>query len=287
MTETISRGAANQAGAHIDADAYARAADFLPLKGIDHVEFWVGNARQAAAYYRALWGFTPVAYSGLETKVRDRCDAHRCNDRDRRAKARARRQCFDRLHRLRRAGAQPFRCAAPGIARPEAGGRLQPFGGERRAIRGDGGAAGLAARTTLEPREAVEGLDVVITTVPEGAEVLEFLDTAWVAPGAFVGAVDLGRSWKRGALRARIHILATDEREQNVRADGLGTHDVCGALRGGPRRSGERRFQGAQFGDAAHDVQFLRPRAGRSGRGAGRLRDSVAERPGHAAGALS
>ena len=72
MTETISRGAANQAGARTDAGAYARAADFLPLKGIDHVEFWVGNARQAAAYYRALWGFTPVAYSGLETKVRDR-----------------------------------------------------------------------------------------------------------------------------------------------------------------------------------------------------------------------
>ena len=68
MTETISRGAANQAGARIDADAYAKAADFLPLKGIDHVEFWVGNARQAAAYYRALWGFTPVAFSGLETE---------------------------------------------------------------------------------------------------------------------------------------------------------------------------------------------------------------------------
>jgi 4-hydroxyphenylpyruvate dioxygenase len=72
MTETLSRGAANQAGARVDADAYAKAADFLPLEGIDHVEFWVGNARQAAAYYRALWGFTPVAFSGLETKVRDR-----------------------------------------------------------------------------------------------------------------------------------------------------------------------------------------------------------------------
>ena len=72
MTETDLAGAANQAGARIDTDAYAKAADFLPLKGIDHVEFWVGNARQAAAYYRALWGFTPVAFSGLETKVRDR-----------------------------------------------------------------------------------------------------------------------------------------------------------------------------------------------------------------------
>src|SRR5512141_1583054 len=72
MTETLTRGAANQAGAHINKDAYAQAQDFLPLKGIDYVEFWVGNARQAAAYYRALWGFTPVAYAGLETKIRDR-----------------------------------------------------------------------------------------------------------------------------------------------------------------------------------------------------------------------
>ncbi|HEY8168529.1 MAG TPA: 4-hydroxyphenylpyruvate dioxygenase [Candidatus Limnocylindrales bacterium] len=72
MTETIARGAANQAGAHIDADAYAKAQDFLPLDGIDHVEFWVGNARQASNYYRALWGFTPVAFAGLETGVRDR-----------------------------------------------------------------------------------------------------------------------------------------------------------------------------------------------------------------------
>ncbi len=72
MTETVSRGAANQAGAHINKDAFAEAQDFLPLNGIDHVEFWVGNARQASAYYRALWGFTPIAYAGLETGVRDR-----------------------------------------------------------------------------------------------------------------------------------------------------------------------------------------------------------------------
>src|SRR3954462_11071676 len=72
MTETVSRGAANQAGARINADAYEEAQDFLPIKGLDHVEFWVGNARQASAYYRALWGFTPVAFSGLETRVRDR-----------------------------------------------------------------------------------------------------------------------------------------------------------------------------------------------------------------------
>ncbi|MDQ2689964.1 MAG: VOC family protein, partial [Chloroflexota bacterium] len=72
MTDTLTRGAANQAGAIINPNAAAEAQDFLPLKGIDHVEFWVGNAKQAAAYYRALWGFTPVAYAGLETGIRDR-----------------------------------------------------------------------------------------------------------------------------------------------------------------------------------------------------------------------
>ena len=81
MTDTAARPtgtglagtpAANQSGAHVNKDAFAEAKDFLPLDGIDHVEFWVGNARQASAYFRALWGFTPVAFSGLETGVRDR-----------------------------------------------------------------------------------------------------------------------------------------------------------------------------------------------------------------------
>ena len=42
------QGAANQSGAHINKDAYKEAKDFLPLNGVDHVEFWVGNAKQAA-----------------------------------------------------------------------------------------------------------------------------------------------------------------------------------------------------------------------------------------------
>jgi 4-hydroxyphenylpyruvate dioxygenase len=69
MTETLQRP---QSGAVINQNAYAEAQDFLPLQGIDYVEFWVGNARQAANYYRAVWGFTPVAFAGLETKIRDR-----------------------------------------------------------------------------------------------------------------------------------------------------------------------------------------------------------------------
>ena len=45
--------------------------DFLKINAIDHIEFWVGNAKQAA-YYWKLWGFKPVAYSGLETGNRRR-----------------------------------------------------------------------------------------------------------------------------------------------------------------------------------------------------------------------
>jgi 4-hydroxyphenylpyruvate dioxygenase len=45
--------------------------DFLPLKGTDHVEFYVGNARQAAYFYRAAFGMSLVAYAGPETGRRD------------------------------------------------------------------------------------------------------------------------------------------------------------------------------------------------------------------------
>ena len=47
-------------------------ADFMPLHGIDHVELYVGNAAQAAYFFRHAYGFRQVAYAGLETGVRDR-----------------------------------------------------------------------------------------------------------------------------------------------------------------------------------------------------------------------
>ncbi len=45
--------------------------DFLPIKGYDHVEFYVGNAKQAAHFYDKTFGFAAVAKSGLETGNRD------------------------------------------------------------------------------------------------------------------------------------------------------------------------------------------------------------------------
>jgi len=40
--------------------------DPVPLKAVHHLEFWVGNAKQAAYFYRTAFGFNQIAYSGLE-----------------------------------------------------------------------------------------------------------------------------------------------------------------------------------------------------------------------------
>jgi 4-hydroxyphenylpyruvate dioxygenase len=48
------------------------AEDFLPLLGTDYVEFYVGNAKQSAHYYKTAFGFQSHAYAGLETGLKDR-----------------------------------------------------------------------------------------------------------------------------------------------------------------------------------------------------------------------
>src|SRR5690242_5722649 len=50
----------------------AQQEDFLTILNVDHIEFWVGNALQAAQYYRNSFGFDIVAFAGPETGVRDR-----------------------------------------------------------------------------------------------------------------------------------------------------------------------------------------------------------------------
>lgn len=45
--------------------------DLLPLRRVDHVRFWVGNARQSAYFYRNAFGFEVEAYAGLETGMKD------------------------------------------------------------------------------------------------------------------------------------------------------------------------------------------------------------------------
>jgi len=50
---------------------FDKAQDFLPINGTDYVELYVGNAKQAAHYYKTAFGFQDLAYAGLETGVRD------------------------------------------------------------------------------------------------------------------------------------------------------------------------------------------------------------------------
>lgn len=54
------------------AEKIAKADDFLPINGTDYIEFYVGNAKQAAHYYKTAFGFQSEAYAGPETGVRDR-----------------------------------------------------------------------------------------------------------------------------------------------------------------------------------------------------------------------
>ncbi len=51
---------------------FDEAADFLPIMGTDYVEFYVGNAKQAAHFYKTALGFQSLAYAGLETGMKDR-----------------------------------------------------------------------------------------------------------------------------------------------------------------------------------------------------------------------
>ena len=52
---------------------FPEAEDFLPILGTDYVELYVGNAKQAAHFYKTSMGFQSEAYAGLETGVRDFC----------------------------------------------------------------------------------------------------------------------------------------------------------------------------------------------------------------------
>ena len=54
------------------AEKIAKAENFLPINGTDYIEFYCGNAKQSAHFYKTAFGFQSVAYAGPETGVRDR-----------------------------------------------------------------------------------------------------------------------------------------------------------------------------------------------------------------------
>ena len=68
---------------------------------------------------------------------------------------------------------------------------------------------GLEARVVDEARLAVEGMDIVVTTIPAAPDLKPFLEVAWLGLGAFVTMVDLGRSWKAAGFET-VECIAVD-----------------------------------------------------------------------------
>lgn len=74
---------------------------------------------------------------------------------------------------------------------------------------------GLEAEVVTDPRAAVSAADIVVSSVPARAAGAGGLDAAWVRPGTFVAAVDLGFGWERSSL-ALFDRTVTDDREQST-----------------------------------------------------------------------
>ncbi|MCC6197242.1 MAG: NAD(P)-binding domain-containing protein [Burkholderiales bacterium] len=72
--------------------------------------------------------------------------------------------------------------------------------------------SGLAVEITTHAEQALRHADIIVSTVPSGPQLRPFLDPDWVKEGAFVSAIDLGRSWLGGF--ERFDRLVTDDRAQ-------------------------------------------------------------------------
>ncbi len=91
------------------------------------------------------------------------------------------------------------------------------------------GELGLRCVLSQDPRVVVEASDIVITSVP-GTVSGPFLDARWLPPGAFVGSVDLGRSWKLDTMSS-FDFLATDDRENSMDQQSHGIMPAVGGFR--------------------------------------------------------
>lgn len=82
----------------------------------------------------------------------------------------------------------------------------------------------LAVHVCQNAREALEGADIVISSVPSSPALRPFLRVDWLKPGAFASLVDLGRSWQRDGL-SRLDRLLTDDQAHSERLAATGHLD--------------------------------------------------------------
>ena len=59
---------------------------------------------------------------------------------------------------------------------------------------------GLEATDHTDPREAIDGADIIVSSVPLAGGLETFLETDWVKPGAYVNLIDLARPWRQELL---------------------------------------------------------------------------------------
>jgi len=97
-------------------------------------------------------------------------------------------------------------------------------------------ATGIEGVACSDPRDAVRGHGIVVSSVPRMTEHAHFLDVAWTAPGAFVSMVDAGRAWQKSTL-AGFGLILTDYRDPTTRRsteklnfDGTFDIDLCGLV---------------------------------------------------------
>lgn len=123
--------------------------------------------------------------------------------------------------------------------------------------------AGLEAVVCDDPRDAVRGHGIVVTSVPRMTDHAHFLDVGWTDPGTFVSMVDAGRSWRKATL-AQFGLVITDYRDPATRRsteklnfDGSFDYDLCSLMGNGSAPTlmqDDRRgliFGGSGLADAA------------------------------------
>jgi alanine dehydrogenase len=148
-----------------------------------------------------------------------------------------------------------------------------------RSFAAEARALGLEAEAVNDPRDAIVGLDILVTSVPAAPGLEPFLNPDWLAPGSFASLVDLGRSWRRPEALGRLDLRAVDDHEQTAQAGGKlayhGPFDAdlteLAARRKPGRRTPEQRAMFISQGLAAADLAvaaLVYDRARARGRGA-------------------